>query len=86
MSSDPIEEFKLQNHSAPAWAQYYGINHGEPYFYTDSPKERPVLFYTVLIVFFVLYVALIYSIVYVYRLNGLKFPWFKIKFYEREST
>jgi len=85
ITSTPINEYHLQEYAKPSWAKYYGTDHGTPYFFIDSPKENSLKFYSVIISFFSMYVFIITSMIYVYKINGLKFPWFRIKLYEKEN-
>lgn len=85
--SKPIYQYPATKYEKPPeWAQYYGINHGKPYFYRSSLKEHPVRFWIFFSLFWVMYFMFIASIYYVYKINDEKFPWFKIKLYERKSA
>ena len=84
--SKPISEYPISKYEKPPeWAQYYGINHGEPYFFRGSLKEHPIRFWFFFSLFWMMYLFMVMSMIYVYRINNEKFPWFKIKLYERKS-
>ena len=70
-TTKPISQFSEAEYGKPPIsANYFGINHGKPYFFNDSKKEKPVKFWGNIIVFFSLYISLVGSIIYVYRLNS----------------
>ena len=80
IDSDPISSFPTDKYGNPeASAKYYGINHGKPYFYSDSRHEKPVLFYSVIFCFVALYLYILVAVYYVYKINGEKLPWFGAK-------
>lgn len=84
-TSKPISQYPLSKYETPPeWAQYYGINHGKPYFYRGSIKEHPVKYWVFFSLFWIMYFMLVTSIIYVYKINNEKFLWFRIKLYERK--
>ena len=85
--SKPISDYPAHKYERPpGWASYYVINHGKPHFYRDSRKERPVTFWIYLSLFGVMYLLLLMSVAYVYKVNQEKFPGFKFMLYERDTT